>query len=502
MSAYTHEQRDIHSTYLHINMRLKEVKNAAMLAVLTSAISLLVDDQFTAVDIVGLAPSQVLLASSPQLFAGSFSTDYCLSSWIKAFALPVGTVSPATLKTASKVNIGLRIGPAGNIWAFCDLYNGATVSITATQVLVINTWFLIAGCACSSQLSISVVQYRGLAAFTSLPLSSFVIEYNPLQSSLQVYSDGANPITAQMAALTLHLDICLTADSLTSQATVCSPRCEMCIGPTYSSCMEYVQLVDPFKPATVLPVAFPGTSDIFDGRDYSSADIAMTGWVWFNTRTPGYVNIFKVENKACEISLQPQDGCRVLSLYVDQNTWILGQFFDTVTAANVGVNAGGSMGYFSNTWYFFTASNCPGTASTHQCQSYFASYLFTCYSGKISSASYQFFRDSATASIRVNGVTIGKLLDVRYYPGRCISPTEAQALLTQRQGVSCLPGCSSCSQVDVCSGCSDGFYLDTAGLCQRCNSCCLTCVGGPENNKCVKCASFCSLIATGTCIRK
>lgn len=480
-------------------MGLKEVKNAAMLAVLTSAISLLVEDQFTTVDIVGVAPTQVLLASSPQLFAGSFSAEYCLSSWIKAVALPVGTVSLATLKTASKVNIGLRIGPTGNIWAFSDLYSGAVASITAPQVLVVNTWFLIAGCACSDQISISAVQYRDLASFTSLPLSSSALEYHPLHSSLQVYSDGVNAITAQMAAVTLHLDICLTAETLTSLAAACSPRCETCIGPTYTSCMEYVQIVDPFKPATVLPVAFPGTDAIFDGRDYNSANIAMTGW--FSFTSGGYTNLFKVENKACEVSTQPNDGCRVLSLYVNPATLTLSQFFDTKSAANVGVSTALSLGFFfPDVWYFFTASNCADNALSYQCQSFFSSG-FTCNSGAISSASYQFFRDSATASIRVNGLSIGKLLDVRYYPRRCLLPADAQALLTNKQGPSCLPGCSSCSQSDVCQACSDGFYMNT-GLCYRCNSCCLTCTVGAGNDQCGKCASACSLIAAGTCIRK
>ena len=88
-------------------MGVKQVGNAGVLAVLISAVSLLVGEQFTP---LGMGSVQVLLASNPLIYAGTFSMDYCLSSWIKVSTLPTGTVKPATLQTSSKTNLGLGIG--------------------------------------------------------------------------------------------------------------------------------------------------------------------------------------------------------------------------------------------------------------------------------------------------------------------------------------------------------------------------------------------------------
>jgi len=480
-------------------MGVKQVGNAAVLAVLISAVSLLVGEQFTP---LGMGSVQVVLASNPLIYAGTFSVDYCLSSWIKVSTLPTGTVKPATLQTSSKTNLGLGIDSLGNIWAYADLYTGSAVSITASQVLVANAWLLVAGCACGDQLSIAAVQYQGFASFASLAVLSSFIEYDPRHSLIQAY-DGATALTAQMMALTLTIDSCLTADVLTSQAAACSPYCESCTNP--ASCSEYVQLVDPFTAATVThatPLTISATDWRFDGRDYSSLDIAVTGW--FRNTYTGSMNLIKVANNPCEAGALPQEGCRVLSLYANTGTTTLSQFFDTAMNVNVGITST-LAGFELDKWYFFTASNCAGTAISYQCISSFSSTNMSppaCSSTAITAPSFPFHRSSATASISL-GTTIaggitGQILDVRYYQSRCIASTEAQSLLTKKQGP-CLPGCSLCTPPATCQTCIDGYYLNS-GNCLRCNSCCQTCALGSASYQCITCASACTLVAN-TCLR-
>jgi hypothetical protein len=91
------------------------------------------------------------------------------------------------------------------------------------------------------------------------------------------------------------------------------------------------------------------------------------------------------------------------------------------------------------------------------------------------------------------------VLDVRYYPSRCFSTSDAQAIIDSKKTV-CVPNCILCSSPEACQTCKNGYYL-ALPYCKPCNSCCDGCTG-PGSSNCVKCASSCTMISANTCLRK
>lgn len=482
-------------------MQLLVTAILSAVVVRVQGLSLLIGDQFQAVEVNGLPAAKTYLATGPQLYAGTFSSQYCLSVWLKCAVLPAVNLKPVTLLTTSKVNLGLKTATAGGLIGYSELYQGLTATVTAGSGLKVGTWLLVAVCACENQLSIATVKYKGTVSIQSQTISGVFREYDPRYSQIKAYGDGVTALTAQMLALTFTLDSCLTADILATQASQCSPYCNSCISPDLYSCLEYVQLLDPFKPTAVVnatPKVFKAADSVFGGRDYSSLSLAVTGW--FKSSFTGNANLFRVRNKNCAHSVLPTDGCIVIAEYTYKTkaeAWV-----DTGKAANLKMTDWGPTltDFSDNAWHFFSGSNCDASSDHTHCFSTFSGTP-DCIITALSSPSFPFLVAAKDASVSIGdseeGPMTGKVLDVRLYIGKCIGTTEAQTLLTEKQS-KCLLGCSVCSEPDTCQTCGPGYYLDT-GQCIPCNSCCETCTGG-LSTECTSCASVCSLVAPGTCL--
>ena len=467
------------------------------------AVSLLLGEEFSpvTVDVVGVM--RQFTGADPQLYSGTYTSQYCLSTWIRfESSLPASTVKPISMLTAGKVNLGMEIDSTGSIVAYSDLVEGTSASATRVTGLSANIWLLIAVCACNSLLSISTAPYQGTASTSSQAISGTFLEYDPVHSTIVAYGDGVTALgTAEMLAVRVTLDTCLTVGILTSQAAACSPYCATCINPAFPSCAEFVQLVDPFNPMAfthATPLSISAGDPIFNGRDYSSLDLAVTGW--YKNTFPGDLNLFKVENNACVESVLPTEECRVMTEYVISSA--LSGWVDTANTANVPLATLALPADFgSGKWYFFATSNCVGNSAIH-CFAAFASTPI-CVSTPLASAPFPFLRTSSQASIHIGhssfGGVEGAVLDVRYHPSLCLSSGEVQSMVT-RKANECVPGCSSCDNPENCIVCTSGFYL-SLGKCVPCNSCCQSCTAAGSTN-CSSCAGTCTLISANTCLRK
>jgi hypothetical protein len=96
-----------------------------------------------------------------------------------------------------------------------------------------------------------------------------------------------------------------------------------------------------------------------------------------------------------------------------------------------------------------------------------------------------------------NGVFSIKFKDFRVYTD--LSAVSLPAAPLAQIKFACLSNCLSCSDVDVCSSCEAGFYLE-GGLCKCCNYSCRTCRGaGP--NACLTCTAPLMYTQEGSCSR-
>jgi len=473
---------------------------AALYAIVPAdSLSLLIGEQFQAVDVNGLTSAKSFLGTDSQLYASTFTSQYCLSVWIKCTALPPADTKPVSIVTNNKVNLRLVTRAAGGLSGYSDLYQGLSATVNAGSGLTAGEWLLVAVCACEDQLSIATVKYQGVVSMTSLTIAGVFMEFDPRNSQIKAYGDTA--LTTKMLALTLTLDTCLTSDILATQASQCSLSCSACIGPDVSGCKEYAQLVSPFE-ATVAthatPIVFQSSDSRLEGRDYSSLSVAVTGW--FKNSATVDVNLFRVRNKNCEVSVLPTSGCTVIAQYVYGTivkTWV-----DTEKTANVQVNdlAPLPASFTTDVWYFFSGSNCASTSENTHCFSSISS-IPTCIKTPLLSPTFPFLKAVASAEITIGdsdaGPITGEMLDVRLYIGHCIDPTEAQRLVTEKQ-TTCQIGCLSCSEPKICLTCITGYFFDTV-QCKRCNSCCQDC-SGALSTECITCASACTQVAPNTCL--
>ena len=63
----------------------------------------------------------------------------------------------------------------------------------------------------------------------------------------------------------------------------------------------------------------------------------------------------------------------------------------------------------------------------------------------------------------------------------------------------CLDFCENCdTDPSICSACADGYYLDSASVCKKCNDECLMC-NGPDRSNCTRCVSGKYVNTYGNC---
>ena len=467
------------------------------------AVSLLLGEEFSpvTVDVVGVM--REFAGTDPQLYSGTYTSQYCLSTWIRfESSLPASTVKPVTMLTAGKVNLGMEIYSSGSIVAYSDLVEGTSVSTTGLTGLSPDIWRLIAVCACNSLISVHTALYKTAASTNSSPITGTLIEYDPINSRIKTYGDGVTALgTAKMLAVRVTLDTCLTTGILTSQATACSPYCESCLGPAFPACAEYVQLLSPFTPTDLSTMKRIAGDDLsFEGRDYTGMDIAVTGW--YQSSNFLTLKLFSVENQDYATSTMPT-GCSVLSEEIEIGTTFHGQV-DTASTPKVKTTDTLFTSSFPNRgWFFFVGSNCAGN-SVFTCYATFSSTTPSpppCLTTDLTSATFPFIRTSA-ASIQIGNLHIGGVagatgLDLRYYPNRCLSGIAFQTMVARKK-TACILGCNVCSSPNECSTCADGYYLDVS-TCKRCNSCCEVCIG-PNYTDCSRCANPCTMYGTSTCL--
>ena len=459
------------------------------------SISLLLSDHFFPVSVNAVGDVKTFLGPGEELYAGSYTSVYCLSTWILfQTGSPASTVKPVTLLTNGNSNIGLQVLNNGTIRARSSLLEGSTVTASISGAITANTWLLIAVCACSSGISVSKVAYRGAVSSSLQAVSGTFIEYDPVLSSVKAYGDGVTALTSvQMMGVTLTLDTCLSADVLASQATISSPYCQNCLSPVFSACEEYIQLVNPFTSTVVTsPLTFYSSNPIFANRDYTSLDISITGW-FKNTNPAAFLNLFRIQNNLCDISELPSRQCRVMSEFLTSTPTLEG-YIDAADAINVLINPINLPS--PGTWVFVAASNCatPIMEARH-CSSSSASGPVTCVSTPLTGPPFPFLQPLGTATISIgdsfHGSITGEVLDFRYYPNTCLSPSSVNDIITAKQGA-CVPHCHTCTPPNSCQSCDTGYYLST-GACKSCNSCCKSCTAAGATN-CITCASMCTLI--------
>ena len=132
------------------------------------------------------------LGNSAEMYAASFSTEYCLSAWVRfPVATPGSDVSVLSVRTPpTDINLEAVIHSDGSVEARGKTYSTplSTVSTPPSQISL-NQWALIAVCGCSGQLSISVTSFKAIVQPVVCPVTSAFWEYNPTKSFVRVGGD-------------------------------------------------------------------------------------------------------------------------------------------------------------------------------------------------------------------------------------------------------------------------------------------------------------------------
>lgn len=379
------------------------------------------------------------------------SQDYSLLAWTR---LPPSSQSFLSLSQATVPSLQLVKQSNGDYSATARTAAWTLVGGNISGD-VARKWTHVAVVACSSdrELRISLSMWKLPASRTAIPASDVFVGFDP---TVSVITYGGTPEGGEILDVQLQLS-CLSASDIDNIVTAagCHVTCQnSCFGPGNLACSSYIQLTNPFIPATVTPssITWPLADLVFADHSLVSSDYSYTGWY--------YITAMSTVNNLFRASVTPQECCgngsRVMALFI--RSYHVELRFDNSASTQVSVDSPKSG--FIGKWLFVSAS-VSSIKESYICHGLFEDINLQCTKTLFTGINYEWGANPASylsiGHASYPGLT-GLIVDNRYYPQTFLSGNTFESAYQQRKQF-CVSDCQICSSPFECSLCQPGFVL-------------------------------------------